>query len=370
MESVMREKTHIAAIDQAEARSEASTEIGKLSEVCISETASSHGGDTSPRGNIVNGGKKLVSLPIARPRWSDMSDGLLNGFDDDEDAFPESPDASPKSPSKSTRRANRRRRRREEARAAALEASTSCAEDTNQQRVPCQAGNANFSVVATSPGGKLMLPAAAFVDPRMVQMVPVGNCTPTCIASPSGPSVMLPSAAFTRGGLMVPEHMAQMNAGASSPCKDSQGQSTLRTTAPNGIMGDASMRSPSGVAVGSPCVRGVILGTEASTRTPTAGVRTSAAPTVGPWPSFAPNVAWAVVGSPCARGGIPSHGIVSTSPAASACPAASPASSSSCGPAGSAAADAMRTLLGQVDLPSGADLEAKLRAAAPETYED
>jgi len=365
------EKTCAVAVDQAEARSEASTEIGKLSEVCISEAGSSHGGDTSPRGSLVNGGKKLACSPIPRgPRWSDLSDGVLNGFDDDDAASPESPSASPKSPSKSSRRANRRRRRREEAKAAALEASTSATEDASQRMLSHETSSVNVGVAATPPGGKLMLPTAAFVQPGMVHIVPVGNCTPTCIASPSRPSVMLPSVAFPQGGLVVPEPVVHLSSNPCSPCRGRQGQSTLVTTTPQGIMGDASTRNPSGVAAVSPYARGMAFGTDASSRTPKAGVRTSAAPPIGTWPSLAPEGTWTVVGSPCSRGGISSHGIVSTSPVASAGPTASPATGSSCGPAGSAAADALRTLLGPSGLPSGEDLAAKLRAAAPEAYED
>lgn len=340
-----------SAHDHAE--SEASTELGKFSEASMSDKASSHGGDVTPRGLAKKGG-----ISKGGPRWSDLCDGLLGNAALEEDLTEFGVEDSPKSPTKSSRRANRRRRRREEAKAAALEEAEGF-DDEVADDVPGLPG-----IVPRGTGSsanKMMLPAAAFMNAAVFVGGPLGSCSPTCIPSPAR-SNTLPSAAFPRadGSRLVPSDVCWSN-----PCRPRLPMAATMSspTAGSGVTGDASTRTPTAGACASPYVRGVVTGTDASSRTPTAA-------------------GWAVVGSPVARN------ILSTSPMAMAAmaagspmaaaspttqrgqPAFFPQALGSHAPPGSAAADALRTLLGHNASPVGEEMAAKLRAALPETYED
>jgi len=129
---------------------------------------------------------------------------------------------------------------------------------------------------------------------------------------------------------------------------------------PQNVIGDASTRTPTASACASPYMRSMITGSDASARTPFAGAR------VGAWAST--DRSWGVMSSPAARTSLSAQGIVSTSPVAATGVTSFPAQSAC--PAGSAAADTLRSLLGPAGMSAGDDLAAKLRAAAPDTYED
>lgn len=342
---------------------------------------------------------KRMALPI-RPRWSDMcgdeGDGLLDAVAYDEEllACSDSPDASPKSPSKGARRAQRRRRRREEAKAAGLEGG-SPADSPRGHSVAAAAAAALEAAVAPDPpqqpqqqqqpqtqlvavgfvpaiqvtpvtcggGPKLLLPAAAMMDPGMKGQL-MGNCTPTCVASPQ-----------RAGGVMLP----------SSPCRARSGSyvATSPTSMQGVLGGDASTRTPTtGTCGSSPFLRSPgPMCTDASARTPTARTMPAWASPTGM--DGMRGATFAAAPSPNARGGGSAGSIVSTSPVGSASlrsspmssgppptPAPSPYANSGHNPAGSAAADALRTLLGPAGMPSQQELFAKLLAATPETYED
>lgn len=381
--------------ERNELESEASTEGINFSEASVSDMASSNCGDTTPRGGSEVEIKKPGHLPI-RPRWSDMSvdEGVLDSRPLEQEllACPESPDCSPKSPTKGARRAQRRRRRREEAKAASMFDAPLGAAGADAAQLP-------GAVVGHMPAIQVMLPANALADGGInVKAVPIGNCTPTCVASPARASPTLPIACAGSRTNPVP-----CGAGPCSPVRrvsHGPGTGTFMAASPHGFMGDASTRTPTGAC--SPFMRGgVVLGTDASARTPTAGPRPGA---MGP---FGPEAMWTFVGSPNARAGLQNTGIVSTSPSGSAnvqlggSPVGSahvintsPVGSASglgfqspsaaaarCGHAGGpgggnaagVAAEALRALLGPAgvsDTASSSDLAAKLRAAAPHTYED
>lgn len=297
------------------------------------------------KGETTPGGKLMDCSPIPRgPRWSDICDDELSEGEENEEVQRE-PDASPKSPSKSARRANRRRRCREAARDAA-DADAEAAE-----KDPFSFGAAS----AGAQGGKMMLPAGAFINAGFVGQLVPGNCTPTCVASPvrsspvRGAAVSLPLGAF-----------ADPDASPTQPrlgCLVS-----VMSTSPQaqGIVGDASTRTPTAASCASPYMCGATASacSDASARTPGARL------------VIAPAGAWGVLGSPSARGSL-SFGpsIVSTSPMAAIGAGVIPIPMP-CGPAGSAAADTLRSLLGPGGMAQGDELAARLRAAAPEIYED
>lgn len=306
---------------------------------------------SSPPGETP-GGKFAEFSPLPRgPRWSDICDDDFSGGEEAEEGqeLRQELDASPKSPSKSARRANRRRRCREAARAAAAEA----VEAAGQQ--------------AAGGTTTLLLPAGAFINAGFGQLSAAGNCTPTCVSSPvrgTGP----PPGSFgkeadgsPRGGGATLGAVAGLAVMSTSP----QAQ---------GMVGDASTRTPTAATCSSPymCTTGPHL--DASARMLPAGACLVLAP--------APQAAWGVLSSPTSAtrtGSLstspsPQATIVSTSPLATPpagsgtrAPAPSPVAATGCGSA--AAAEALRTLLGPTAL-AGDDLAARLRAAAPEIYED
>lgn len=314
--------------------------------------------------------KAVDASPIPRggPRWSDLCDNS----DDDEKLEDEGIQAStdevaPKSPSKSARRANRRRRCREAARAAAEAAEAADAEMESEvaeqaMRLGGTAAHSpvRLSSVHGSPQAKTMLPAGAFVNRNFMSGAgfPPGNCTPICLASPAP---ALPSGAFTQPPLAVHQ------SACSSPVR---GVMSVMSTSPSpfSTFGDASTRTPT--AAPQPFPQDRFSVSDASVRTPVAGVSFVA------WPPQQ-GKQWGVASSPCARtAGQTVANIVSTSPMGSATkasdvgPSAGTTGAGAGGATGNSAADTIRSILGQQGLCSGEELEARLRAAAPETYED
>jgi len=302
----------------------------------------------SSEGSYALGDKLVGSLLIPRgPRWSDICDDDMSEDDEQDAVLRQELDSSPKSPSKSARRANRRRRCREAAKAAAAEQA---AAELAGEDAFCLGGSACSSTPRGSPK-RAMLPARAFVNTGIVGTVPGGNCTPTCMASPLGSSPhSLPAAGFS-----------EVDA-ACSPSRPRPGSSvSVVSTSPQakGIVGDASTRTPTAGTCASPYMCGASAGSDASARTP--GARLLLAPAAG---------SWSVIGSPTTRASLSTGpSIVSTSPMAAAVTRVPPVPAA-CGPAGSAAADALRSLLGPGGMAAGNDLAARLRAAAPEIYED
>lgn len=200
----------------------------------------------------------------------------------------------------------------------------------------------------------MMLPAGAFVNAAAgFSAMAAGNCTPTCVSSPVRGGLLLPAAAFVQG-----DGQLQVSAAGPEACSPSRLRtgalfSVMTASSPQHLMGDASTRS-AGAACASPYMRGagMMTGSDASARSPAAGAH------------------WGFISSPCARGPVPAmQGIVSTSPMAAAGVSPLPALAAY-GPAGSTTSDALRTILGPGGITAGDDLAAKLRAAAPETYED
>merc|ERR550532_2018596 len=101
------------------------------------------------------------------------------------------------------------------------------------------------------------------------------------------------------------------------------------------VVGDASTRTPTAGTCASTYMCSPVAGSDASSRT--VGARLLLAPAAG---------SWTVLGSPSGGGSMATGpSIVSTSPMAAACTRPSLATAG-CGPAGSAAADALRCLLG------------------------
>jgi len=317
--------------------------------------------------------KAIDSSPIPRggPRWSDLCDNSDDEKLEDEVIQASTDELAPKSPSKSARRANRRRRCREAARAAAeaeqAEMESEVAEQGMRLGGTVVHSPARLSSAHGSPQAKTMLPAGAFVNRNfMAGGFPPGNCTPICLASPAPPA--LPSGAFTQPPLAVHQ------SACSSPVR---GVMSVMSTSPSpfSTFGDASTRTPT--AAPQPFAQDRFSVSDASVRTPVAGM------SFVPWPPQQ-GKQWGVASSPCARtSGQPVASIVSTSPMGSATtasdvgPSASGATGAGAGGttgAGGAtansAADTIRSILGQQGLCSGEELEARLRAAAPETYED
>lgn len=210
-----------------------------------------------------------------------------------------------------------------------------------------------------SPQAKTMLPAGAFINRGfMPSGFPAGNCTPICLAGPvQAPA--LPSGAFAQPPMAVHQNAC------SSPVR---GVMSVMSTSPSpySAFGDASTRTPT--AAPPPFVQDRFSVSDASVRTPVAGAAFVT------WPPQQ-GKSWGVASSPCARtSGQSMTGIVSTSPMGSA--TISDVGSSAGGTtgaasaAGNSAADTIRSILGEQGLCSGEELEARLRAAAPETYED
>jgi len=294
-----------------------------------------------PEGGVTPGGKFAGGLPIpSRPRWSDICDGPSDD-EIDEAGQQQEPDASPKSPSKSARRANRRRRCREAARAAVAEVAEFASED------PFSLGGGTCSGTPVGGQRKTMLPARAFLNVALLGAMPGGNCTPTCVASPIRGSPV-------RGGPL------SLPAEADAACSPTRSSISVMSTAPQAqsVIGDASTRTPTAGTCTSAFLCGPVAGSDASART--VGARLLLAPTAGPW---------SVLGSPSGGSLTTAPSIVSTSPMAASATRPSLATAA-CGPAGSAAADALRCLLGPGGMAAGDELAARLRAAAPEMYED
>jgi len=280
------------------------------------------------------------------PRWSDMTEEET-AYESDDGDFDLEP--APKSPSKSARRATRRRRCREAARTASS-----------------LAGSARLPAAATPGGGGgrgggfgLALPAAAFDHGVVARSPPLqataGISTPTC-GSPtkgchSSPLALPSGAVIPRAG---PPGNLQVAPGPSGDPRYSPYQGTACYQG-SGVVGDASTRTPTCT---SPCPPGFFTTGDASARVmPMAPWVASplAAGGHGCWSPMA-------MGTPLASmGSIPMMpGFVATSPMVSQVG----------GPAGYAATDGFRSFLGTSEAFSADDLAAKLRAAAPETYED
>jgi len=397
----------------------------------MSDMASSLSGGDTPRGG--KAAPTLPVRPRWSDMCGDDGLLDAVAYDEELLACSDSPDSSPKSPSKGARRAQRRRRRREEvkaqaalealggsptgamsgaamaaAAAAALEAATAPdppqlrSQQQPQQQQPQQMATLGFvPTIQVSPvacsGPKLLLPAGALMDPGMKGSF-VGNCTPTCVASPQRgnsnlfvPSSPCPGRGGAGGGgsgyvVTSPTSMQGGGGGGGS------GYVVTSPTSLQGVFGsDASARTPGGNCGSSQFRRNTAppLGTappmsfDASARTPTARTMPAwASPTAD---GIIGGASFTAAPSPNARGAGSAGSIVSTSPVGSASmrmSAASPMSASQLAastppsfagsgqaPAGSAAADALRTLLGPAGMPSQ-DLFAKLLAAEPEAYED
>jgi len=394
--------------------SETSTEVGtaKFSEASVSDRAYSvHEEDVL----YPPAGQTNSALPIAqRPRWSDLSDGLADNIELDKDAFGGSPASQEShysnSPTRSTRRGHRRRKRRDSGKDGKVN-SPSYKVNSPSYKV----NSPSYKHDSGASGYHSMWTGSPTSNSQGLNNMAVPYSTGGSFVT--GTSAPAPAVLSAHGlGLPISQagriRVMELDAISSHPCSPlapSQAESSP-------FFGDASTRSPTaGVCGDHYFMRG--SGTDASARNPQAALSPQAADT-SQQPGTSPHGSMSLVCSPmswkrngtvCSPGNQWKQGVMSTSPAASPHPStampttmipnmptacsspfnacsspfnacSSPfnmmpmTSSPSFSPAspittGSIEVDTLRALLGPAfDLND--DVAARLRAAAPEVYED
>jgi hypothetical protein len=370
-------------------------------------------------------------LPVRRREAVSWCDMLDDEFDDVEldDLSPNYWATSPtakanETPSKSARRSERRRRRRE-----ALQQEATEAQDTYQGKMTCDQNSIDgsfsqpLSSFLTSPAllgtpghSQLVLNTSDNGNERFSRPIPEALSSP--LASPAricgDASSRAPEAHWMvagspcraqayNGGVMSTSPCASdrprpssvclprgaLNFNGCAPCTtpagSTAGDASTRTLFPGGspkACGDASTRTvipgagtPALMATSSPKS---FFATDASARTPVHGSCITQM-------SWTTSTLCAEAASPCrARLRMPAADYMTDAPVACSIMSTSPAASSShqtCwspmaslprAPATSptSTTDTFLMFLGPSDLPSGAELAARLQAAAPESYED